>query len=72
MPEIKVKRGKMISSISEFDQSGAKAYFVAFGKQKKDVQICRRGFLMDFVYRKLLQYISEERVYEADPVGVEE
>lgn len=66
--EVKVKRGKAISSISEFDQSCAKYYVVAFGKQKKDVQVLKRSFLMSMVYRALFQYIIEGRVYEADRI----
>ena len=57
----KFKKGKRICTISEFDQSEHK-FFMMNGKT------VHRSFLMSMQYRTLLLTITNDRLYEADPV----
>lgn len=57
------KQGKMIRSISEFDQSDAKYFKVRFGQNFKTMH---RSFLISWQYRQLLKFIGSGWIFEAE------
>lgn len=64
MSKKQYKRGKQITTISEFDESEKHYYIVYFGSTNPQTK--HRSFLMSWQYRTLLNFIIKGCVFEAD------
>ena len=62
MSKPKYKRGKLISSIADFDKSECKYYKVLFGAKEKTLH---HGFVKSWQFHMLKDLIRARRVYEA-------
>ena len=66
MSKKQYKRGKQITTISEFDESESRYYVVYFGSTNPQTK--HRSFLMSWQYRTLFNFISKGYVFEADKI----
>ena len=65
MSKAKYKRGRLITSLDDFDKCQSKFYMVLFGADRKNEKTMHKGYMVGWQARYVRDMIYDKRVYEA-------